>query len=125
MSPVQLNGRFLLVCVGVWLYAVDSLVTAIDAPAIAETTLIRGGARIVAMGAAGFAVAVPSRSLIGMVACAILQGAGFGICWPSIVLRIVRFSDESEKSRGSAAPSTIQRIGYAVGTAAAGRRPRQ
>ena len=63
---MQLNGRFLLVCVGVWLYAVDSLVTATDAPAIAETTLIRGEARIVAMGAAGFAVAVPSRSLIGM-----------------------------------------------------------
>jgi MFS family permease len=90
------------------------------APLSAEVWLIRTGASLVAAGAAGFAVAVPSGSLGGMVVCALLQGLGFGMCWPSIVHRTVRFSDLDEQSLGSASPSTIQRIGYAVGTAAAG-----
>jgi MFS family permease len=86
----------------------------------AEIPLIRWGASIVAAGAAGFAIAVPSGSLAGMVVCACLQGFGFGLCWPSIVHRTVRFCNAEEQSLGSASPSTIQRIGYALGTAAAG-----
>jgi MFS family permease len=86
----------------------------------AEILLIRSGASIVALGAAGFAIAVPAGSLAGMVICALLQGLGFGLCWPSIVHRTVRFSDAADQSLASASSSTIQRIGYAVGTAAAG-----
>ena len=89
-------------------------------PASAEVNLIRIGVCIAAAGATGFAVAVPSGSLAGIVACAIMQGAGFGLCWPSIAVRTVRFADDAEQALASAAPSTVQRIGYAVGTAAAG-----
>jgi MFS family permease len=90
------------------------------APPSAEISLIRWGASIVAAGAAGFTFAVPAGLLTGMVVCALLQGLGFGLSWPSIVQRIVRLSDPGEQSLAAAAPSVIQRIGYAVGTAAAG-----
>jgi MFS family permease len=86
----------------------------------ADQWLIRAGAAGVAVGAAGFAIAVPSGSLAGMVVCGLLQGAGFGLCWPAIVHRTVRFSDPAEQSLASASVSTVQRIGYAVGTAAVG-----
>lgn len=89
-------------------------------PATAEVSLIRVGVCVVTVGATGFAFAVPSGSLTGIVACAVLQGAGFGLCWPSIAVRTVRVADEAERALASAAPSTVQRIGYAVGTAAAG-----
>jgi MFS family permease len=82
--------------------------------------LIRAGAVSIAVGAAGFAVAVPEGSLSGTVACALLQGAGFGACWPAIVQRIVRLSEPADRSLASSSVSTMQRIGYAVGTAAVG-----
>jgi len=82
--------------------------------------LIRCGALSIAVGAGGFAIAVPTGSLMGMVTCALVQGAGFGLCWPAVVQRIVRFAQTSERSLASASVSTIQRIGYAVGTAAVG-----
>ncbi len=86
----------------------------------ADSWLIRGGAIAVFAGSAGFAVAVPAGSLVAMIVCGLLQGAGFGVCWPAIVQRAVRFADEDERSLTSASVSTVQRIGYAVGTAAVG-----
>jgi MFS family permease len=82
--------------------------------------VIRGGAVTIAVGAAGFALTVPAGSLSGTVGCALLQGAGFGVCWPAIVQRIVRLADPEERSLASSSVSTMQRIGYAVGTAAVG-----
>lgn len=86
----------------------------------ADAALIRGGTLGVVVGAGGFAFAVPSGSFVGMVICGLLQGAGFGLCWPAIVQRIVRCSALTDQSHASGAASTIQRIGYAVGTAAVG-----
>ncbi len=82
--------------------------------------LIRGGAAAVIMGAAGFVVAVPAGSLAGMIACALLQGAGFGAFWPSIMRRIVGYAQPAEQSLAATAAPTVQRIGYAVGAAATG-----
>jgi predicted MFS family arabinose efflux permease len=64
-------------------------------------------------------VAVPVGSLYALAACAIAQGVGFGIGWPSIVTRCVRLGGD-DQALASAAPATLQRIGYAVGTAFAG-----
>jgi MFS family permease len=86
----------------------------------ADRWLIRAGAVCVTVGSAGFAVTVPSGTLTGMVFCGLAQGAGFGLCWPAIVQRIVRSSGAAEQSLASASASTVQRIGYAVGTAAVG-----
>jgi hypothetical protein len=90
------------------------------APVSAGKVLIRVGTALVAAGAAGLALAVPAGSLVGIVACVLLQGVGFGLCWPSIVQRTVRFAAAPERALAAAAPGTVQRIGYAVGAAAAG-----
>lgn len=89
-------------------------------PPSADRWLIRAGALGVALGSAGFALAVPTGSLIGMAVCGLSQGAGFGLCWPALVQRIVRSSAPDEQTLASSSASTVQRIGYAVGTAAVG-----
>jgi MFS family permease len=83
--------------------------------------LIRVGAVVICSGASCFAIAVPTGSMSGIVACALLQGLGLGICWPAIAHRLVLFSSSpSERSLALASQTTVQRIGYAVGAAAAG-----
>jgi MFS family permease len=90
------------------------------APVSADRWLIRLGATSIVLGAGGFTLVVPAGILAGMVLCALLQGLGFGLCWPSIVHRLARFSDEIERPLAVTAPETMQRIGYAVGAAAVG-----
>jgi len=87
---------------------------------LSDVLLIRIGAAVICMGASCFAVAVPTGIMSGIVACALLQGLGFGLCWPAIARRLVRFSMHTERSLASASQTTVQRIGYAVGAAAAG-----
>ena len=87
---------------------------------LSEVLLIRIGVVVICLGASGFAVAVPAGILSGIVACALLQGLGFGLSWPAIAHRLVRFSVPSQRSLVSASQTIVQRIGYAVGTAAAG-----
>ena len=91
-----------------------------NAPASATTLLIRLGVILVASGAGAFAVVVPFGSFAGIVLCCLSQGFGFGLCWPFIVQRVVRFADDGERTLAAAAPGTVQRIGYAVGSAATG-----
>jgi MFS family permease len=90
------------------------------APISADKLLIRAGAVAVSIGAAGFAWVVPAGSLAGIVVCSLLQGVGFGLFWPAVVHRLVRHAGPDEKDLAAASPSTIQRIGYALGTAMAG-----
>lgn len=90
------------------------------APISAGRVLIRTGTVLVALGSAGLAVAIPAGSFAGIVACVLLPGVGFGLCWPAIVHRTVRYASESERALAAAAPGTVQRIGYAVGAAATG-----
>jgi len=88
--------------------------------AAADRRLIVGGAAAITVATLGYTVALPTGSLPGLVMCGLLQGVGFGVCWPAIVQRLVRCSSPSERSLASASASTVQRIGYAVGTAAVG-----
>ncbi|MGC1522938.1 MAG: MFS transporter [Steroidobacteraceae bacterium] len=90
------------------------------APATAERWLIRVGTTLVALGAGGFTLAVPAGMLLGMVVCGLLQGLGFGLCWPSIVHRMAGLSDEHERPLAVTSPETAQRLGYAVGAATVG-----
>jgi len=90
------------------------------APISADRPLIRVGTVAVSAGVAGFAWAVPAGSLAGIMVCSLLQGVGFGLFWPAVVHRLVRCSGQDEKDLAAASPSTIQRIGYALGTAIAG-----
>ena len=87
-------------------------------PVDSDRWVIRVGATLVALGACGFALAVPAGTLVGVILCALLQGLGFGLCWPSIVHRLARHCAADEQALAVTSPETVQRIGYAVGAAA-------
>lgn len=85
-----------------------------------ERAIIVGGAAMIAAGVAGFAWTVPAGSIPLILACAVLQGGGFGIAWPFVTRIIVSAAKESERTIASSAVPTMQRIGYAVGSALCG-----
>ena len=60
-----------------------------NAPPRRERLIIIGGALMIAAGIAGFAYAVPAGSIPLILACAVLQGGGFGIAWPFVTRIIV------------------------------------
>lgn len=91
-----------------------------NAPPRWERPIIVGGAVMIAAGSAGFAVAVPSGSIPLILFCAILQGGGFGIAWPFVTRIVVGSAPEREQTIASSAVPTMQRIGYAAGSAATG-----
>jgi len=85
-----------------------------------ETTLIRVGAVLAAVAVAGLAVTMPHGPVWALVPWLTLQGAGFGMCWAFLLRRIVAGVPAGERERASSAMPTLQMMGYAVGSAAAG-----
>ncbi len=78
------------------------------------------GCVVVALGAASLAVSVPAGWMVAMAIGVALQGVGMGLAWPPLVRRIVSLGESSERDLSAAAPSVVQRIGYAVGAALCG-----
>ena len=91
-----------------------------NAPPRRERGIVLTGALMIAGGIAGFAYAVPAGSIPLILACAILQGGGFGIAWPFVTRIIVASAPAAEQTIASSAVPTMQRIGYAVGAASCG-----
>ncbi|TIU76369.1 MAG: MFS transporter, partial [Mesorhizobium sp.] len=91
-----------------------------NAPLERERLIIVVGALMIASGLAGFAYAIPAGSIPLILLCALLQGGGFGVCWPFLTRVIVASARDGEQTIASAAVPTMQRIGYAVGAALAG-----
>jgi len=75
---------------------------------------------MIAAGSAGFAIAVPAGSIPLILFCAVLQGGGFGIAWPFVTRIVVAAAPAGEQTIASSAVPTMQRIGYAAGSAAIG-----
>jgi MFS family permease len=91
-----------------------------NAPPKRERGIVLTGALMIAGGIAGFAYSVPAGSIPLILACAILQGGGFGIAWPFVTRIIVASAPAAERTVASSAVPTMQRIGYAVGGASCG-----
>jgi MFS family permease len=91
-----------------------------NAPPRRERLIIVGGAVMIAAGITGFAWTVPAGSIPLILACAVLQGGGFGIAWPFVTRIIVAAAPEDERTIASSAVPTMQRIGYAVGAVLCG-----
>jgi MFS family permease len=85
-----------------------------------ERAIIAAGAVMIAAAMAGLAYAIPAGSVPLVLACSIVQGGGFGICWPFVTRMIVSSAREGETAVASSAVPTTQRIGYALGAAVAG-----
>lgn len=106
--------------------ATESVAWTLAALAVARATphhepaLIRSGAVLVTAGVVALAYAMPDGPVWALLPGAILQGAGFGLCWAFVLRRIVTAVPDGERERASAAMPTLQMIGYAVGAAASG-----
>jgi len=100
-------------------WSVMSMLVANAAPR-REPFLILTGALMITSGIAGFAFAIPSGSIALVLACAVLQGGGFGIAWPFFTRIIVSSAAPEERTIAASAVPTLQRIGYATGSALAG-----
>lgn len=85
-----------------------------------ERLIILAGAVLIFAGMIGFVISIPSGSVPLVLACAILQGGGFGIAWPFVTRLVVASAAEAERTVTASAVPTMQRIGYAVGAALAG-----
>lgn len=85
-----------------------------------ERAIILAGTVMITAGMVGLAYAMPSGIVLLVLACAVLQGGGFGLVWPFVTRIIVAAAHEDERAVASSAVPTIQRIGYAVGAALAG-----
>lgn len=86
----------------------------------AEPWLIRGGAVAIAAGLAGLAVVMPGGPVEALLPWAFLQGAGFGACWSFLIRRLVESVPAVDRERATSSVPTLQRLGYALGAAAAG-----
>ena len=91
-----------------------------NAPKRHEALIVRAGALMIAAGVGGFAWAVPSGSVAGILFFATLQGGGFGILWPFANRLVIEAAPPNEKEITASGFSTLQRIGYATGGATAG-----
>jgi MFS family permease len=100
-------------------WSVFSILVA-GAPPRRERAIIVGGALMITAGIAGFAFTVPAGSIPLILGCALLQGGGFGIAWPFVTRIIVAAAAKGERTIASSAVPTMQRIGYAVGSALCG-----
>jgi len=85
-----------------------------------EPALIRAGALAITGGIAGFAWLMPQGPVAALLPWAILQGAGFGMCWAFILRRSVESLPVGERERAASSLPTIQLLGYALGAAASG-----
>ena len=85
-----------------------------------ERVLIRIGAVMIGAGVVGLAVTMPRGPVWALLPWSCLQGAGFGVCWASLLRRLVASVPEGERERASSAMPTLQMIGYAIGAAASG-----
>lgn len=68
----------------------------------------------------GFLISAPNGPVWLIGVSAMLEGGGFGLAWTFILRRATALSPEDEAERLSAGLPTVQRLGYAVGAAAAG-----
>lgn len=85
-----------------------------------ERAIIVAGALMITTAMAGIAYAVTVGSVPLVLACSILQGGGFGLCWPFVSRMIVTAARPEESAIASSAVPTTQRIGYGAGAAVAG-----
>ena len=86
-------------------------------PASLDGRAILAGMVMLSLSIVGFFHAIASGPVILLALLALLEGAGFGVAWASILRRMLTLVGEQDRERVSAAIPTIQRLGYAIGAA--------
>lgn len=80
-----------------------------------DRALIFCGIATVTFSIFGFIYSITSGPFWLIAIFAVLQGAGFGLCWTFILRRATLLAPESENSRVAGSIPTLQRVGYALG----------
>lgn len=75
------------------------------------------GMMLLTLSITGFIYAIVDGPLYLLALLALLEGAGFGVAWASILRRMLTLIDDEDRERVSAAIPTIHRLGYAIGAA--------
>ncbi|MEN6542251.1 MFS transporter [Parvibaculum sp.] len=99
-------------------WTVTSLLVA-GAGARWHSLYIRIGASLIVAGVAGLAFAMPYGSIAEIIACAVLQGGGFGFCFAFMTRRLLASVTTEERAVASSAVPTMQLVGGAAGSAGA------
>lgn len=91
------------------------------------TTLLRTGPRLCTLGLLVLAVAMPNNTLLSSTTSSLIHiialtavGAGVGMGWPHLLTRVLTLAPAAEGNTASAAITTIQLYGMAIGAAVAG-----
>jgi MFS family permease len=97
-----------------------SIVAFLIAGSTRQRFWIRTGSVGIVVGMVLFAIIVPRGGLWLIPICTIVEGMGFGLCWAFVISRLVANAPENERAIASSSAPTMQSIGTAVGSAAAG-----
>jgi MFS family permease len=85
-----------------------------------EGLAIAGGFGAVTLGVAGLTYAMVAGPIWLIAFFALIQGAGFGAAWSFLVRRTLVIVAPGERERTASAIPTVQRLGYALGSAFVG-----
>lgn len=85
-----------------------------------DRLLIACGMVVVTLSIVGFLVVVPRGPVWLIAACAALEGGGFGMAWTFVLRRTTALAEPDESRRVAGSIPTIQRLGYALGSAYVG-----
>lgn len=95
-------------------------VTVSGLPERHDRKMIAAGMVLLTLCVAGFAWSVAYGPVWAIAVFALLDGAGFGICWTFILRVATANTDEHEGARIASAIPTLQRLGYAIGASYGG-----
>ena len=82
-----------------------------------DSRAIMLGMSVLTLSILGFVYAIIDGPVYLLALFALLEGAGFGVAWSSILRRMLTLTDLEDRERASAAIPTIHRLGYAIGAA--------
>jgi predicted MFS family arabinose efflux permease len=116
LSPLEIGGILMLESIAWSLSAL--LVSGVKRRH--EPLWVSAGFIWVALSIAGLSYAIPYGSIWMACLCSIGQGAGFGCAWTFVYRRAVELVSEADQEKMTAAISTVQRVGYAIGAAYVG-----
>lgn len=85
-----------------------------------DSLLILGGMCVLTMSIVGFMFSIPHGPLWTVLACAVLEGVGFGMAWTFVLRRMTSLAPADDSERAASAMPTLQQLGYAIGAAYVG-----
>lgn len=111
-------GGYVMACMSIGWAFVAFLISGV--PERHDGKMIIIGMLMVTASLPGYAYSLPYGPVWLIAIFAALQGGGFGAAWTFILRRAIKLAPKTEHERVSAAIPTLQRLGYAIGSAYVG-----